>query len=77
MTLPRSTEQPSVPSATKNRSAAEIERLQKQVGCGCALLVAGFVGFRVAMEVYSGPSVPLAFTITAGVAVTSLLGFVY
>jgi hypothetical protein len=29
------------------------------------------------MEVYSGPSVPLAFTITAGVAVTSLLGFVY
>jgi len=63
------------PAAKTNRNAAELDRLHVQVHCGCALLIAGYFGFRVAMEVCSGPSVPLGLALSAGIGVVTLLTF--
>jgi hypothetical protein len=60
-------------SAAPAKHAIELARLQRQVLLCCTLLFAVYAGFRLAMEVYGGASIPLALAIIVGITALTWL----
>ena len=65
-----------MPQPPARTHAAALAALQGRVAGGTALAGAALIGFRLAIDVYSGPSIALGLAITAGIAVALSLAFI-
>jgi hypothetical protein len=58
-------------------NAAALEVLRFRVRCASALAVAGLIGLRLGIALYSGPSIAIGVLTSLGAAVAVWLSFTY
>ncbi|HYQ46954.1 MAG TPA: hypothetical protein VER11_33515 [Polyangiaceae bacterium] len=65
------------PSPATNSHAAELQRLERKMLRLVALGFAAWVGFRLTIYAYSGPSVALGLGASAAIAIVVWLALLY